>query len=207
MKCCNFLSAVVNIRFGRPNVTVDEDDGEFMMCVVKDRDTAVPVNVTITTSPGSATEGQGEREREDEGETNTLFLPSCSTDYNPANVPGYVVIPGNASMACFTSDSVLDDEIALEDNETFVLSIDEVDPDDPRVNVPDEDTTVIILDEDGKNHKWPTTVIWLAKKISWVVNKKQCSKIFRHFRVILRGQKTKIKYSENLSRKKFARGN
>jgi hypothetical protein len=55
-----FFSAAVNVRFGRPNVTVNESDGEFMMCVVKDRDTAVPVTVIIVTRSGTATEGMGE---------------------------------------------------------------------------------------------------------------------------------------------------
>ena len=31
-----------------------------MMCVVKDRHTAVPVTVTIISKPGTATEGSGE---------------------------------------------------------------------------------------------------------------------------------------------------
>ena len=52
-------SSAVNVRFGRPNVTVTEDDGEFMMCVVKDRVTAVPVIVTISTSDGTAIESSG----------------------------------------------------------------------------------------------------------------------------------------------------
>jgi hypothetical protein len=48
------------VRFGRPNVTVNESGGEFTMCVVKDRETAVPVTVNIVTRPGTATEGIGE---------------------------------------------------------------------------------------------------------------------------------------------------
>lgn len=53
------MHTVVNVGFGRPNVTVNEDDGQFMMCVTKDRVTLVDVIVTITTSPGTATEGVG----------------------------------------------------------------------------------------------------------------------------------------------------
>ena len=37
-----------------------------------------------------------------------------------------------------------------EDVETFILEIVEVDPDDPRVNVTDGITTVIVVDEDGE---------------------------------------------------------
>ena len=67
---------------------------------------------------------------------NSIFFPS-------------VTIPGNASRMCFTSDSVIDDN-EDEDDKTFVLEIVEVDPDDPRVNVTDGTTTVIIVDNDGK---------------------------------------------------------
>ena len=49
----------MNVGFGRPSVTVNESDGEFMMCVLKDRETVFPVEVTISTSPGTATEGAG----------------------------------------------------------------------------------------------------------------------------------------------------
>ena len=41
--------------FGAPNVTFSEDDGTFTMCVVKDRETAVPVAFTVTDFPGTAT--------------------------------------------------------------------------------------------------------------------------------------------------------
>ena len=51
--------AVVSVGFGRASVTVNESDGEFMMCVLKDRVTVFPVEVTISTSPGTATEGEG----------------------------------------------------------------------------------------------------------------------------------------------------
>ncbi len=59
---------VVNVGFGRPGVTVNESDGEFTMCVVKDRFTLQPITVRIIStsgegsgaSAGSATEGSGE---------------------------------------------------------------------------------------------------------------------------------------------------
>ena len=49
----------MNVGFGRPSVTVNESDGEFMMCVLKDRETVFPVEVTISTSPDTAIEGAG----------------------------------------------------------------------------------------------------------------------------------------------------
>lgn len=72
-----------------------------------------------------------------------------NSDYDPANVPSSVTIAGDSDRMCFTSTSVIDDEEALEDDETFILEIDEVDPDDPRISITDGNTTVIILDDDG----------------------------------------------------------
>ena len=60
LTACLFL-AVVNVGFGRPSVTVNESDGEFMMCVLKDRETVFPVEVTISTSSDTATEGEGKK--------------------------------------------------------------------------------------------------------------------------------------------------
>ncbi|ORU95023.1 MAG: hypothetical protein A6F71_10275 [Cycloclasticus sp. symbiont of Poecilosclerida sp. M] len=72
-------------------------------------------------------------------------------DYDPAGVPTSLEIPAGNLSACFTSDSVIDDDIPLELEESFYLILDEeVIPDDPRVNVTGPMTRVIILDEDGE---------------------------------------------------------
>ena len=56
-------------------------------------------------------------------------------------------------MTCFTTDAVLDDQIALEEDEVFSLAIENVLPDDPRINVEDDNVTVTILDDDGKYNR------------------------------------------------------
>ena len=56
-------------------------------------------------------------------------------------------------MTCFTTDAVLDDQIALEEDEVFSLDIENVLPDDPRINVEDDNVTVTILDDDGKYNR------------------------------------------------------
>ena len=71
-------------------------------------------------------------------------------DYNPANIPASITIPANEDMTCFTTDTVLDDLIALEEDEVFSLDIENVLPDDPRINVEADNVTVTILDDDGK---------------------------------------------------------
>ena len=75
----------------------------------------------------------------------------CSLlDYNPDNVPTSVTIPADELRTCFVSDSVEDDDDAMEDDETFMLEITDNDPDDPRIIVREPMTTVIIVDDDGK---------------------------------------------------------
>ena len=71
-------------------------------------------------------------------------------DYDPANVPSSVTIPADEDMACFTTDTVLDDQIALEEDETLLLSIENVLPDDPNINITDGSTIVTLLDDDSK---------------------------------------------------------
>ena len=53
----------MNVGFGRASVTVNESDGEFMMCVLKDRETVFPVQVTISVSAEMAEEGEGKKIR------------------------------------------------------------------------------------------------------------------------------------------------
>ncbi len=53
-------------------------------------------------------------------------------------------------MECFTSDTVIDDGVALEEDETVLLEVIYVFPEDPRITVTNGNTTVIILDDDGK---------------------------------------------------------
>jgi hypothetical protein len=51
---------------------------------------------------------------------------------------------------CFVSDSIEDDDDAMEPDEDFMLEVTTVDSDDPRINVTDPRTTVIIVDDDGE---------------------------------------------------------
>ncbi len=72
-------------------------------------------------------------------------------DYRPENVPTTVTIPAGALRMCFVAnDSIVNDDEALEDDETFRLNITTVDPDDPRIRVTEPMTTVIIVDSDGE---------------------------------------------------------
>ena len=71
-------------------------------------------------------------------------------DYDPAQVPSTVTIPAGDLRMCFTSTSVLEDDDAMEPDETFILEITDNDPDDPRIVVREPTTTVIIVDDDGE---------------------------------------------------------
>ncbi len=50
----------MNISFGRSSVMVSESDGEFSMCIIKNRNTIVPITASISSTPGSAARGVGE---------------------------------------------------------------------------------------------------------------------------------------------------
>ena len=67
-------------------------------------------------------------------------------------MPTTLEIPAENLTACFTSDSIIDDDTPLEPDETFILVLDEIVPNDTRINVTGPMTTIIILDEDGE---WP----------------------------------------------------
>lgn len=70
----------------------------------------------------------------------------------------------NDSMACFNSSSVIDDDEPLEPDEDFDIVLDEETfPDDPGVNVSNDSTTVIILDDDGKQTELGVTGFSLHK--------------------------------------------
>ena len=75
---------------------------------------------------------------------------SFPSDYDPDNVPASVTIPGDQDRGCFTTDAVLDDEVALEDEETFVLNAVLDDPIDDRIAILDGTLDVFILDDDSE---------------------------------------------------------
>ena len=72
-------------------------------------------------------------------------------DYNPANVPSTVFIPASSLSICFVSNSIIDDQIALEFDETFSLSIDQAGPDSGgQITIANGSTVIIIVDDDGE---------------------------------------------------------
>ena len=56
-----------------------------------------------------------------------------------------MIIDPDSAMECFDSNAILVDEVALEDEEFFLLLAELLDPDDPRVNLTDPETMVIIF--------------------------------------------------------------
>ena len=66
-------------------------------------------------------------------------------------IPSEVTIPADEDMACFISQSIIDDDISQEPDDDFDLNIPQATtPDDPRIVISDGTTTVTILDDDGK---------------------------------------------------------
>ena len=72
-------------------------------------------------------------------------------DYTPAGISQKVTIPASDPdmRTCFTGP-VIDDDIALESNETFTLSITNFSPATDRILPGIETTRITIIDEDGK---------------------------------------------------------
>ena len=56
-----YSSSDVTVMFGRPMASFNESDGEYRMCVVKDRVTARRVTITLSDSPDTAGRDEGER--------------------------------------------------------------------------------------------------------------------------------------------------
>lgn len=66
-----FVLAEVTVGFGRTSATFNESDGQFTMCVVKDRETAVPVEFFVEDIPNTATKPSGK-----DGTTDTIVYSS-----------------------------------------------------------------------------------------------------------------------------------
>ena len=72
-------------------------------------------------------------------------------DYTPSGIQQTVTIPASDpdNMACFDGP-IIDDFIALEPNETFILNITGISPDNPRIVRGIEVTRITIIDDDGE---------------------------------------------------------
>ena len=51
---CYFVFVAVTVGFGSAGVSVQESSGEFMMCVVRDREALQDITVTISSEDGTA---------------------------------------------------------------------------------------------------------------------------------------------------------
>ena len=72
-------------------------------------------------------------------------------DYTPSGVPQTVTIPASDPdmRTCFTGP-IIDDDIALEPNETFTLSITNYSPVTDRILSGIKTTSITIIDDDGE---------------------------------------------------------
>ena len=51
---CYFVFVAVTVGFESPGVPVQESSGQFMMCVVRDREALQDITVTISSEDGTA---------------------------------------------------------------------------------------------------------------------------------------------------------
>ena len=72
-----------------------------------------------------------------------------AVDYTPGGIPSTVIIPISDDRTCFTGP-IIDDLIALEPDESFILTIDNISPDNPRILRGIETTRITIVDDDSE---------------------------------------------------------
>ena len=151
-----YSGAVVTVSFGRPEASFNESDGEYRMCIVKDRDTAQRVTVELTDTPGTAGRNEG-KFHHTHTHTHTPCTISCSKVYTHIHSIYYsdyrsvrlrlISIEPEESMTCFDG-VIIDDILGGEGIEFFTLNIPE--PTQPGVNVGLDETTINIIDDDGQ---------------------------------------------------------
>lgn len=74
-----------------------------------------------------------------------------SVDYVPSGIQTTVTIAASDPdmRSCFTGP-IIDDLIALEPDESFLLKIDNISPDNPRIVTGIDTTRITIIDDDGE---------------------------------------------------------
>ena len=72
-------------------------------------------------------------------------------DYTPSGITTMVTIPASPldGRTCFTGP-IINDPIALEPDETFSLKIDNISPDNRRINTGIDTTVITIIDDDSE---------------------------------------------------------
>ena len=87
----------------------------------------------------------------------SLLLQFCTfvsvlVDYVPSGIKTSVTIPASDPdmRECF-SGPIINDQIALEPDETFTLKIDNISPDNRRINTGIDTTVITIIDDDSEN--------------------------------------------------------
>ena len=145
-----FTESVV-ISFGQLSLTVDENAGQFNMCVVKSTTTqfVVSVDISITDLMTTATQGQFLVCSTQYASTAHHYCHECTqhTDYDPNSIPDTITIMAADDQACFTG-TINDDELSLEGDEQFRLTLSNALPSE--VFIGRGTTTITIHDNDGQ---------------------------------------------------------
>ncbi len=127
-----------------------ESQGYFTRCVVKDRNTSLPVTVEIVDREGTALRDIGKLILS--STIHSLLLTTlCSpppphADYDPSSIPASVTLQPDADRSCFNG-TIVDDSIAAEFLEAFVLNITSTSP-TARVLIDIQTTEINIFDDD-----------------------------------------------------------
>ena len=138
------------ISFGQLSLTVEENAGQFTMCVVKSTATQFSVSADISITDISTTPILGEFYPVIQF---SLTAQQCTilnvryTDYDPSSIPGTITITSAEDLVCFNG-TINDDVLGFEGNEQFRLTLSNPSPSE--VFIGQGMTTITIQDNDSQ---------------------------------------------------------
>ena len=135
------------ISFGQLSLTVEENAGQFTMCVVKSTATQFSVSADISITDLSTTPILGEFYPVIQFSSTVQQCTVQHTDYDPSSIPGTITITSAEDLVCFNG-TINDDVLGFEGDEQFRLTLSNPSPSE--VFIGQGMTTITIQDNDGQ---------------------------------------------------------
>ena len=135
------------ISFGQLSLTVEENAGQFTMCVVKSTSTQFSVSADISIMDLSTTPILGEFYPVIQFSSTAQQCTVPYTDYDPNSIPGTITIMSAEDLVCFNG-TINDDVLGFEGDEQFSLTLSNPSPSE--VFIGQGMTTITIQDNDGQ---------------------------------------------------------
>ena len=144
------LLSVIQVSFTTPIVRVNENvqSGSTQVCLIADSASARPYTVVVGRRPSGSNPATRKFIAES-SQHNVHFLPTASEDYTINNADLTVTFPAGEPMEQCIPVGIVDDEVALEGEETFQFFFVTL-PEGVVAGDPDEAVVTIVDDDDGK---------------------------------------------------------